>query len=121
MRRKNLWYLIFFAHTPPPLPRRKIGSGHKVIYLFYASTRLISYCKEEQCVRFFYFFQVWSELLLVTDENQGFTAYREFLIEELSIRARQVSKKLKCCWKVTFYVGFNAFRRTRPAFYVVVL
>ena len=50
----------------------------------------------------FYFIQVWSELLLVTDENQGFTAYREFLIEELSIRARQVSKKLTWCLKVTF-------------------
>ena len=50
----------------------------------------------------FYFIQVWSELLLVTDENQGFTAYREFLIEELSIRARRVSKKLTWCLKVTF-------------------
>ena len=31
---------------------------------------------------------------MVADENQGFTAYREFLIDELSIRARRVSKKL---------------------------
>ena len=38
---------------------------------------------------------------MVADENQGFTAYREFLIEELSIRARQVSKKLTWCGKVT--------------------
>ena len=50
----------------------------------------------------FLFFQVWSELLTVADENQGFTAYREFLIEELSIRARRVSKNLTWCWKVTF-------------------
>ena len=43
---------------------------------------------------FLIFFQVWSELLLVADKKQGFTAYREFLINELSIRARRVSKKV---------------------------
>ena len=41
------------------------------------------------------FFQMWSELLRVTDENQGFDAYRKFLTEELMKRARKVSMS-KC-------------------------
>ncbi|XP_022806308.1 E3 ubiquitin-protein ligase rnf213-alpha-like [Stylophora pistillata] len=36
---------------------------------------------------------LWSELLLVADENQGFTTYREFLIDELSSRASRLEEK----------------------------
>ena len=41
----------------------------------------------------FSFFQLWSKLLWVAEENQGFTAYREFLINELLSRARKVRWK----------------------------
>ncbi|PFX19442.1 E3 ubiquitin-protein ligase RNF213 [Stylophora pistillata] len=36
---------------------------------------------------------VWSELLSIADENQGFTTYRKFLIDQLSDRARRLEAK----------------------------
>ncbi|XP_022800357.1 E3 ubiquitin-protein ligase rnf213-alpha-like [Stylophora pistillata] len=36
---------------------------------------------------------LWSELLWVADENQGFTAYREFLINRLVNRAKRLEEK----------------------------
>lgn len=40
-------------------------------------------------------FQIWSDLLAVAKENQGFDLYREHLIEELTSRARRVRFKWK--------------------------
>lgn len=48
---------------------------------------------------------MWSELLRVTDENQGFDAYRKFLTEELTNRARKVSMS-KCVFNFNFNFNF---------------
>ena len=40
-------------------------------------------------------FQIWSELLWVADECQGFDSYREFLTEELACRARKVPFRIR--------------------------
>ena len=40
-------------------------------------------------------FQIWSELLWVADECQGFDSYREFLTEELACRARKVPIRIR--------------------------
>ena len=46
---------------------------------------------------------MWSELLQVANENQGFDSYREFLIAELKQRTRKVSVR-RDIWQKRKYI-----------------
>lgn len=61
---------------------------------------------------------MWSELLRVTDENQGFDAYRKFLTEELTNRARKVSMS-KCVFNFNF--NFNLLHTSHTFLHCLLL